>query len=144
MAENYSEIPLIVLLASDSVLPHDHFTIRNFFLASFMIQITSIVKKIRKVRSKILKYPVHVIMLRMPALIISKKTEQLYYLYLYKPEYSDYYKAPAYFRANIIYLYTHNYQISMPCVTLLYCNTLHKKIHLYAQVHKIPPRKSAI
>ena len=98
----------------------------------------------------------HAIVLRNPAQIRSKKTAQLYYLYSYRREYSDDYKPPAYFCPNIIYLYEHGYWISVhqphcknhqkipPHVTLLRCTTLHKKIHLYSLVHKIPPRNPAM
>ena len=45
MAEKVTEISLIVLLASASILPQVHFIINNFVLASFMSQLTSIVSK---------------------------------------------------------------------------------------------------
>ena len=145
-----------MILVSYSILPQNHFIISNFFLSSFMSQITSILRKIIKVRSKIKQYPVHVIVLRKPAQIRSKKTAQSYYLYLYGHEYSIDYNSPAYFCTNIIYLYVHNYRISVhhPCckhhqkiphhVTPLHHTTLHIKIHLYTLVHKIPPRNPAI
>ena len=49
MAEKFSKILLIVLLASVSILLQDHFTIRNFILDIFMSQLTSIARRIRKV-----------------------------------------------------------------------------------------------
>ena len=121
-----------------------------------MSQITSIVIKIRKVRSKRQKYPVHAIVLRKPAHIISKNNAQFYSFYLYGCEYSDDYKSPAYFCPNILYLYGHNCRISVhhprckhhqkipPHVTPLYCTTLHTKIHLYVLVYKILPINPSI
>ena len=152
----FSEISLIVASSSNDILPQNHFTIINFFLASFMIQLTSIVINRRKLRSKILKYSVHAIIPRKPAHIRSKITTKLYYLCLYGCEYSVDYKSTAYFCPNILYLYRHNdgisvyhphfknYQKRPPHVTLPRRTTLHKKIHLYALVHKTPPRKPAI
>ena len=52
MAEIFSEISLILILASISILPQDHLSISKFISASLMSQITSIVSKIRKTRSK--------------------------------------------------------------------------------------------
>ena len=52
MAEKFFEMSLIMLLESNYILLQDHFIISNFILASFMSQITSIVSKIRRVRSK--------------------------------------------------------------------------------------------
>ena len=156
MAEKFSEISLIVPFSSDYILPQYHFTIINFIWASFMSQLTSIVIKRRKVRSKIRKYPVHVIVIQKPAQIRYKKTAQLYYIYLYGREYSDDYKSPAYFRTNILYLYKHEYRISvyqphckhnhksLPHVTPPCRTTIHTKIHPYSLIHKIPPRKPAI
>ena len=156
MAEKVSEISLIMQSASYSILPQDHFIISNFVSASFMIQLTSIVIKRIKVRSKGRKYPVHEIVLQNPAQIRSRNTTQFYYLYLYRREYSDYYKSPVHFRPNTLYLYGHYYRISVhhlrckhhpkipPHVTPIRHSTLHTKIHLYALVHKILPRKPAI
>ena len=48
----FFEILLIVQLASKYILPRYHFTISNFVLVSFMSQITSILNKGRKLRSK--------------------------------------------------------------------------------------------
>ena len=121
-----------------------------------MSQIASIVIKRRKVISKRQKYPVHAIVLRKPAQIRSKNTTQFYSLYLYWLEYSDDCKSPAYFRPNILYLYVHDYRISVhhprckyrqkspPHVTPLRCTTLHTKIQMYALVHKSLPRKPII
>ena len=98
----------------------------------------------------------HAIVLRKPAQIRSKKTAQFWYLYLYRHEYSDNYKSPAYFRPNILYLYEHDYLISvhhphckhhqksLPRVTPPRRTTLHTKIRLYAPVHKSLPIKPAI
>ena len=99
-----SKFLLIVPSASNSILPHDRFTIINFVSASFIVQITSIVIKRRKLRSKRQKYPVYSIVLRKPTHIRYKKTAQLYYINFYRREYSDDYKSPAYFRPNILYL----------------------------------------
>ena len=137
MAEKVSKILLIVPSIPNYILPKDHLTIINLVLTSFMIQLTSIVSKRIKFRSKRRKYPMHTIVLRKPAQIRSKKTAQFWYLYFYIHEYSDNYKSPAYFCPNILYLYEHNYLISV----LHLCCKHHHKIPphvtplLYATLH---------
>ena len=147
---------LIEVLESDSILPQDHYTISNFTSASFMRQITSILGKIRKVRSKRQKYLMHRILLWNPVQIRSKDTAQFYDLYLYGCEYLDYYKSPVHFRPNTLYLYGHDYRISVyqlrckhhqkipPHVTPLRHTTLHMKIHLCELAHKSPQIKPVI
>ena len=58
MADKVSQISFIVPLAPDYILPQDHCTIRFFLWATFMVQLTSIVRNRRKVRTKRRKYPV--------------------------------------------------------------------------------------
>ena len=55
MVEKVSEISLIVPLVYDYILSQDHFIINNFFLASFMIQITLIVSNNNKSEIKTIK-----------------------------------------------------------------------------------------
>ena len=142
--------------AYNYILTQDRFTISNFVWATFMSQLTSIVSKRIKVRSKRLKYTVHTIVLQNPVHIRSKNNAKFYYLYLYGREYSDCCKSPTYFHSNLLYLYKHKYRISVhhprykhhqkisPRVTPPCCTILHTKIHIYALVHKILPRKPDI
>ena len=130
----------------NSILPQDHFPISNFVWDSLMSQLTSIVSKRRKARSKRRNYLEHTIVQQKTAQIRSKMTVQLNHLYLYGREYTDDKKSPAYFRPNILYLYEHKYRISvhhprcknhhkrLPRVTIPCCTTLHMNIHMYTLI----------